>query len=100
MRTAVTAESIQSFREHRDSGLMSDQQRRVMLALHRSPGRDWSLSELRDATGIEKSTLSARVNELCEMRYLERVEQRPCSVSGKTVRPFRIRQAQAELALA
>lgn len=100
MRTAVTAESIQSYREHRDSGRLSAQQERVMVWIHRFPLRDFSLQELSRETGIAVHVISARVNELCEMRYLERTEKRPCSVTGKTVRPVRVSQPQAELALA
>ena len=97
MRTAVTQESIEAFHAHRASGLLSAQHRRVMIAVHSWPGRDWSLQELFKATGIQPHVVSARVNELIKLRYLERVEKRRCTVTQKSVRPVRIQQSQLSL---
>ena len=92
MRTAVQDTSIESFLDHRASGKLQAQQREVMLALHnpRMLG-DWSLQELSRYTSIAVHVLSARVNELIKLGYLERCERRKCSVTGKTIRGIRIK---------
>jgi len=92
MRTAVQDTSIESFLDHRASGKLQAQQREVMLVLYGN--RDyppWSLQELSRYTSIAVHVLSARVNELIKLGYLERCERRKCSVTGKTIRGIRIK---------
>jgi len=98
MRTAVTQESIESYHAHRASGKLSAQQERVMLYLHKWPRiLGYSLQELSGHMGIAVHVLSARVNELIKLRYLERTDKRRCTVSGKSCRPVRIRPEQLRL---
>ena len=98
MRTQVTQESIDAFHQHRASGKLSAQQERVMLYLHKWPRiLGYSLQELSGHMGIAVHVLSARVNELIKLRYLERTDKRRCTVSGASVRPVRVRQSQLSL---
>ena len=97
MRTQVTQESIDAFHQHRASGKLSAQQERVMLTIHLYPAHNWSLQELSKATSIAVHVLSARVNELIKLRYLNRGEKRKCAETGKTVRPVSVQQSQLTL---
>jgi len=87
MRTAVQETSIDAFYLHRGAG-KSAQQRERVLEFIASRGGDWSIGEIARALGLEKSTVSARVNELVnETRDLVEKPRRKDRVSGITVRP-------------
>jgi len=90
MRTAIADTSIESFLDHRASGKLQAQQRLVMLSIHAGYRPDWSLREIGKVVKLDTSTVSARVNELIKLGYLERCERRKCSVTGKTIRGIRI----------
>jgi len=85
MRTAVTDTSIDAFHAHRTQ---SAAQRNRILDFIRARGGDWSIGELADHFGMQKSTVSARVNELLNDTF-ELVERprRKDRVSGITIRP-------------
>ena len=98
MRTAVQETSIDAFYLHRGAG-KSAQQRERVLEFIASRGGDWSIGEIARALGLEKSTVSARVNELVnETRDLVEKPRRKDRVSGITVRPVGLPSiGQAEL---
>ena len=58
---------------------------------------DWSIGELSKAMGLQKSTLSARVNELLHSGELVEAPKRKDSCSGITIRPVRLPLKQLEL---
>ena len=62
-----------AFFAHRDSGCLGEQERAVMKVLHASgnEGKDFTLNELGAILGLPASTISARVNQLKKLGYLE-----------------------------
>ena len=97
MRTAATDTSINAFHEHRASGKASAQRARI-VAFIRKMGGDWSIGELAHALGLEKSTVSARLNEaLNETAELVGAPKRKDRRSGITVRPVCAAPAQFSL---
>lgn len=82
MRTAAT--SIESFHAHRASGHVTSSQQAILNAM--MPGRDYSLSELSAMTGIEKSSVSGRINEMLESGAVVVSRMRACKITGKRVR--------------
>jgi len=73
-----------------DTGKLGDQERTIMLALHRNARRDWSLQEIVRLTGIAINAVAGRVNGLKKKGFLVECDKRACSITGKTVRPVRI----------
>lgn len=71
---------------HRSSGKASAQCARI-LAFIEDSGGDWSIGEIAHALGLEKSTVSARINELLATESLEAKPHRKDRRSGITVRP-------------
>ena len=87
MRTAVTDTSIDSFHAHRGTGKASVQRARI-LAFIEARGGDWSIGELANALDLEKSTVSARLNEAIYVTYeLVKRPKRKDRISGITIRP-------------
>lgn len=87
MRIAARETSIDAFHGHRASGRAPDQRGRI-VAFIREQGGDWSIGELAHAMGLQKSTVSGRVNELLnETRELVELPKRKDMVSGIMVRP-------------
>lgn len=83
MLTNVTETSRQAYAEHRASGLVTASQQKVLEVMRH--GRDYSLSELSAMTGIEKSSVSGRINELKKLGQVVESRKRSCHVTGKTV---------------
>lgn len=87
MRTAVQITSADAYHTHRASG-QSAQQRTRILEFIKTRGGDWSIGEIAQALSLQKSTVSARVNELLnETKELIEKPKRPDRVSGIRVRP-------------
>ena len=87
MRTSVQPTSIDAIHIHSGSG-KSAQQRSHILQFIRARGGDWSIGEIAQATGLQKSTVSGRVNELInDTNELIERPRRKDRVSGVTVRP-------------
>ena len=97
MRTAVADTSIGSYREHRDTG-RSAAQRDLILSYITKIGGNWSIGELAQAMQLDKSSVSARVNELLyETCEVVAAPKRKDLVSGKLVRPVTLAPVQREL---
>ena len=63
-------------------------QRAAILTHIKAHGGDWTIGELARALGMEKSTVSARLNELLyETHELVEKPKRPDRVSGIRARP-------------
>lgn len=87
---SIADTSIDAYDEHRESGRLGEQQRRLMEWLHLNPG-EYTRSELAKRTGIRLSSICGRVNELIELGYLEEAGRRECSETGRSAHPIRIR---------
>lgn len=67
----------------------SAQQRNRVLEFVKARGGDWSIGELAHALGLQKSTVSARLNELLnETKQLVEYPRRKDRLSGITIRPI------------
>lgn len=97
MRTAAQPTSIDAYHAHRATG-QSCQQRNRILEHIKSCGGDWSIGELAHRFNMQKSTVSARVNELLnETHELIERPKRKDKISGITVRPVGLPAKQEEL---
>lgn len=84
MLTAVAETSIDAFHAHTGKA----RQRAVILAHIKAHGGDWTIGELAQALGWQKSTVSARLFELLyETHELIEKPKRPDRVSGIRARP-------------
>jgi len=87
MRTAATQTSIDAFHEHRASGKSSELRERI-LAFIKKHGGDWSIGEIANALTLEKSTVSARINELLnDTKEVVECPKRKDRISGITICP-------------
>lgn len=80
----ATATSIESYRDARSSGMVTRSQSVILEAMKH--GKDYSLSELSAMTGIEKSSVSGRINELLASGQVVISRLRACKITGKKVR--------------
>lgn len=80
--------SIQSYAEHKASGRVTSSQQAVLRVMKH--GRDYSLSELSMMTGIEKSSVSGRINELKASGQVVESRKRACHVTGKTINAVKL----------
>lgn len=88
MKIAQRDTAIDCHREHVIRNLAKPQYDRILNSMRED--RDYSLSELSVLTGIEKSTISARINELRAVGRIETAEKRRCSVTQITITPSRL----------
>lgn len=97
MRTAATETSIDAYHQHRGAGKAAAQRARIVEFI-KAKGGDWSIGELAKALELEKSTVSARLNEaLYETHDLVERPKRRDRVSGITVRPVGLPIKQGDL---
>ena len=82
-------------------GLVQDkkgaQQAQILAAM--SAGVTYSMQELAARTGLQTSTLSARLYELRESGSVEHADKRRCSISGVTIEPHRLVVQRGQVAL-
>lgn len=96
MLTKVTDTSIDSYHAHVATGKAGAQRTRIVEFI-RNNGflqADWSIGELAAAMRMERSTVSARLNEMLKAGDLIERPKRPDYVSGIRVRPVAINQKQ------
>lgn len=86
MRIDQAPTACDAYDAHRASGLGS-QQRSMILAFIKNSGGDWSIGEIAHALDLQKSTVSARLNELINSDDLVARAPRKDRRSGITVRP-------------
>lgn len=87
MLIAQTDTAIDSYHAHRAAGHSAIQRDRILECIAQRGG-DWSIGELARELGMEKSTISARVNEcLYETHELVEMPKRKDRISEVTVRP-------------
>jgi len=84
------ATAINAFHAHEDSGKSSIQRGNILSFIEQNSGAvsSWSIGELAKALNMEKSTVSARINELLyDTGELEIKPKRKDRISGITIRP-------------
>lgn len=86
MRIDQAPTACDAYGAHRASGLGS-QQRSMILAFIKNSGVDWSIGEIAHALDLQKSTVSARLNELINSDELVAKAPRKDRRSGIRVRP-------------
>ena len=97
MRIAQQPTAIDAHHAHDASGL-SSAQRHLIVGFIGQRGGSWSIGELAGALGMQKSTISARVNEcLNEFGLLVVKAKRKDRISQITVRPVGLPVKQLEL---
>ncbi len=85
MRIDQQSTACDAYHAHRGQ---SAQQRNRILSFIKQRGGDWSIGELAEALTMQKSTVSARVNELLnETKELVEQPRRKDRLSGITIRP-------------
>lgn len=88
MRIAQTITAADAYDAHRRGG-HSARQRELIMRFIKLSGGDWSIGELAHALNFQKSTVSARINELLYEgdRLLVECPRRRDRRSGITIRP-------------
>lgn len=88
--------AISAYQYHVESGTSRRQQLTILSFIERRGGT-WSIGELSRSLGIEKSTVSARLNELVKTGELEPRPRRKDRMSGITIRPVALHPKQLAL---
>jgi len=97
MKIAQQPTAIAACHAHDASGLSSAQRALIVGFIERNGG-SWSIGELANSLDMQKSTISARVNEcLHDFGLLVEKPKRKDRVSGITVRPVGLPVKQLEL---
>lgn len=78
-------------------GPKSEAQRERVVSFIAARGGSWSIGELSEALGMQKSTVSARLNELLHSGDLSERPKRRDRCSGIQVRPVGLPVTQGEL---
>ena len=94
---SVADTSLDAYREHRESGELGAQQKKVMLFFHLKGG-EHTRSELSERIPMRLSSVCGRVNELIDLGYLVECQRRPCKVTGRSAHPVKLPPRQLELA--
>jgi DNA-binding MarR family transcriptional regulator len=82
--------SLQAWQELLDSGRITRQQHKILLAINFARARDFSLQEVVRLAGLPINVVSARVNELKARGLLAEGLRRACRVTGRRVIPVRL----------
>lgn len=97
MKIAQAPTACASFHLHEEAGKSVAQRQKILDHISKWRG-NWSIGELAEALGLQKSTVSARVNELLyETHELISKPKMKDRLSGITVRPVGLPQKQMEL---
>lgn len=96
MRIAATETQINAFHAHNATG-GAKFQRAVILDVFNDFGGNWSIGELAKYLKIDKSTISARINELLKSGDLIDLPKRRDMISGVLVRPVALPKVQLQL---
>lgn len=93
-----TETAIDAFHAHRSEGKATVQQQRILAFIGRRGG-DWSIGEVAEFMGMQKSTVSARIYELMHKSppALVAAPKRKDRLSGVVVRPVALPSIQREL---
>jgi uncharacterized membrane protein len=95
MRTAVTETSIDAYHSRSRRTIGQAQCDRIVEYVQRAGTA--TIAEIAQALHIEKSSVSARRNELIAARRLVLARDRKCSVTGRYVQCVKLPQKQGSL---
>lgn len=97
MRISQAPTACDAFHAHSGNGLASGQ-RSAILGFIEQRGGSWSIGELADALQMQKSTVSARLNEMLnEFGMLVAKPKRKDRLTNITIRPVGLPVKQGEL---
>lgn len=82
---SVAETSIVAYKEHRATGKVGSQAMSIFESMEFN--KDYSRRELVKLTGLELSSVCGRVNEMLQIGMIQEVDQRKCSITGKTIKP-------------
>lgn len=85
-----------AFHAHTDSGLASGQRALILGFIERSGG-SWSIGELAEALTMQKSTVSARLNEMLQAGVIVAKPKRKDRLTNITIRPVGLPPQQLDL---
>lgn len=96
MRINQAPTACDSFHAHTDCGLAYSQREMIAgyIALR---GGSWSIGELSNALDMQKSTVSARLNEMLATGQVEARQKRKDRISNISVRPVGLPAKQMDL---
>lgn len=93
--TAIQETSVMSYSQLKEEGGLGKQQSLIVSLIAKE--KDMSIGEIAKATGLQKSSVSARIKELIEDEVLVISSRRCDKVSGRLVRPVKLAPVQMEL---
>lgn len=96
MRRAAVETQINAYHSHVAKGGAQYQRGRILEHFY-SYGGNWSIGELAAGLKMDKSTVSARVNELLKSGDLIDLPKRRDLISGVLIRPVALPKKQMEL---
>lgn len=96
MRIAAVETQINAFHAHNATG-GAKAQREKILSHFQEFGGNWSIGELARGLGMDKSTISARINELLKEGELIALPKRQDMISGVLIRPVALPKIQLQL---
>lgn len=77
--------SLEAYKRLHCKGQADTQAYKILRAMDN--GKDYSLSELEQLTGIRINSVSGRVNELKARHFLQEAERRKCRITGENIIP-------------
>jgi len=96
MRVAAIETQINAFHAHNATGGAKFQRGRILDHFYEYGG-NWSIGELAKFLKMDKSTVSARINELLKTEELIDLPKRRDLISGVLIRPVALPRKQLEL---
>lgn len=97
VKKAVQQTSLDAYEDLIKSGKLGKQEATILSFM--AKGRDYSVKELCELTGLEVNAVSGRVAGLKKKLMVEEGERRPCAVTGNSIKPVRLVDAQKQLPL-
>lgn len=86
---SVAQTSIENYHAHKRSGRLGAQAQQILDFLQQNWTQNWSRMEIAERLSLRLSSVCGRVNELVEAGLVEERAERPCSMTGKTIKPVR-----------
>ena len=90
MKTNVTDTSLDAFYSVKTTPVLQDQQRKILSVMQ--PGMAYTRRQLAMLSGVEISTVSARVNSLLDIK-IEVIGRTKDPVTNKTVQALQLKAA-------
>jgi len=87
---SVSDTSIDAYIEHKETGKLGEQTRKILEFFEKYNTKDWSRSEVSKNLDIRLSSVCGRVDELIKFKFLQTDQKRKCEVTGKTVKTLKL----------